>query len=297
MEIAHATRDAAQQIVSCVMPWLKSGLDELIRIPSVAQPGFPRQPVLEAHDLVSELLRLAGVRHVESLILPGSAPLVVGEIPAPPRAPTVLLYSHYDVAPAGAEWLWTRPPFEPAERDGAIFGRGAAEAKSNVMTHVGAISAWEGRPPVGVRLVIEGQREAPEQTLSDYLRANPAIFQAEAVLIGDTGLVGTDVPPVALALRGGAGPGPASAAAIASIGGAWGVLPALATSARPNPFAGILPDAEILLIGTTDQSSGIRGPDERVIVDEFERAVVAEAKFFREFAVRFRDARTAHHAI
>lgn len=290
MEITHATGDAAQQIVSCVMPWLKSGLDELIRIPSVARPGFPRHPVLEAHDLVTELLRLAGVRHIESLILPGSAPLIVGEIPAPPHVPTVLLYSHYDVAPAGAEWRWTSPPFEPSERDGAIFGRGAAKAKSNVMAHVGAISAWEGRPPVGVKLVIEGQREAPEQTLADYLRADPAIFQADAVLTGDTRAVGTDVPP--LALSGRAGPGPASAAAIASISGAWGLLPALATSAPRNPFAEVLSDAEILIIGTTDAASGIGGPDERVIVNEFERAVVAEAKFFREFAVRFRDGPT-----
>lgn len=273
------------------MPSLMSGLDDLIRIPSVALPGFPPGPVLEAHDLVAELLRTAGVRHIESLTLPGSAPLIVGEIPAPPRAPTVLLYSHYDVAPAGAEWRWSLPPFEPTERDGAVFGRGAAEAKSNVMTHVGAIAAWEGRPPVGVKLAIEGERETRNHTLADHLRADPSIFQADAVLIADTAAVGTDVPPLVLALRDPARPGPASAALVASIGHAWGVLPALTSSSRPGPFASELPGAETLIIGTTDTAGGVRGPDERVIVDEFEKAVVAEAKFFREFAVRSRDAR------
>ena len=71
----------------------------------------------------------------------------------------MLLYGHYDVVPAGDEEKWESPPFEATERDGAIFGRGAADSKSNVLVHVGALRAWDGRPPVGVKILIEGQEE------------------------------------------------------------------------------------------------------------------------------------------
>ena len=71
----------------------------------------------------------------------------------------MLLYSHYDVVPAGDEALWTSPPFEPTERDGALFGRGVADTKSNILAHVGALRAWGGRPPVGIKLCIEGYEE------------------------------------------------------------------------------------------------------------------------------------------
>ena len=84
-----------------------------------------------------------------SLELPDTAPVVTGEIPAPDGAPTVLLYSHYDVVPVGDESKWESPPFEATERDGAIYGRGAADSKSNILMHVGALRAWDGKPPVG----------------------------------------------------------------------------------------------------------------------------------------------------
>ena len=83
----------------------------------------------------------------------------MGEIPAPPGAPTVLLYSHYDVVPIGEEAKWHSPPFEATERDGAIYGRGSADTKSNILMHVGALRAWGGKPPVGIKIVIEGQEE------------------------------------------------------------------------------------------------------------------------------------------
>lgn len=131
-------------------PQLTSDLARLVAIPSISVPGRVDEPSLEAHDLVAGLFADAGV-DVSRLDLPDTAPIVVGEIEAPPGAPTVLLYSHYDVVPAGDEALWESPPFEPTERDGAIYGRGAADSKSNVLMHIGALRAWEGRPPVGIK--------------------------------------------------------------------------------------------------------------------------------------------------
>ena len=115
--------------VSAMMPELKSDLARLVAIPSISSPGFPepRGPILEAYEAVASLLRDAGVQNVGALELPDTAPVITGEIPGPPGAPTVLLYSHYDVVPAGDEALWTSPPFEATERDGAIYGRGTAD--------------------------------------------------------------------------------------------------------------------------------------------------------------------------
>jgi cysteinylglycine-S-conjugate dipeptidase len=116
------------QTVSDLMPALQSDLARLVAIPSISSPGYPepRQPILDAYELTVELLRDAGVENLGALELPDTAPVITGEIPAPEGAPTVLLYSHYDVVAAGDESLWSSPPFVADEREGAIFGRGTS---------------------------------------------------------------------------------------------------------------------------------------------------------------------------
>src|SRR5919112_5472930 len=109
-----------------LVPDLRRDLEDLVRIPSISGPGELGEPLLAAFEMTSQLFADAGVA-VGRLDLPDTAPVVVGEIPAPPGAPTVLLYSHYDVVPAGDEAAWTSPPFEPTERDGALYGRGTAD--------------------------------------------------------------------------------------------------------------------------------------------------------------------------
>src|SRR5437868_5873126 len=130
---------------------LKQDLAELVAIPSISTAGYPepRQPLLEAFERITELFRAAGVVNLGSLDLPDTAPVLTGEIPAPDGAPTVLLYSHYDVVPAGDEALWTSPPFVADARDGAIFGRGTADSKSNIVAHIGALRAWGGQTARG----------------------------------------------------------------------------------------------------------------------------------------------------
>ena len=113
------------------MPQLQDDLARLVAIPGISALEFPESthgPLLEAHDAVVELFRGAGVESFHDLELPNTAPVVMGEIPAPPGAPTVLLYSHYDVVPVGDESKWESPPFEATEREGAIYGRGAADS-------------------------------------------------------------------------------------------------------------------------------------------------------------------------
>src|SRR5688572_18483665 len=187
--------------VRALMPELRRELEALVRIPSVSAPGRIDQPLLHAFEMTSRLFADAGVR-VGRLDLPDTAPVVTGGIPAPPGAPTVLLYSHYDVVPAGDEALWSSPPFEPTERDGALVARGAADTKSNILAHVGALRAWEGRPPVGIKLCIEGYEEIGSGALTAYPPTDPERFQADALVIGDMGSMRPGMPTLTTALRG-----------------------------------------------------------------------------------------------
>jgi acetylornithine deacetylase/succinyl-diaminopimelate desuccinylase-like protein len=114
----------------------------------------------------------------------------------------VLLYSHYDVVSAGDESQWDSPPFEPTERDGAIFGRGVADSKSNILMHVGALRAWNGKPPVGIKICIEGYEEIGSGALPGYPASDPDQFRADALVIGDMGSISPGVPTLTTALRG-----------------------------------------------------------------------------------------------
>jgi acetylornithine deacetylase/succinyl-diaminopimelate desuccinylase-like protein len=221
------------ETVRALMPKLTEDLGRLVRIPSIAFAGFDRGPLLEGHDLVVELLRDAGVEEVTTLELPDTAPIITGGISAPDGAPTVLLYGHYDVVPAGDESLWSSPPWEPTERDGALYGRGASDSKANVMVHVGALRAWNGRPPVGIRLVIEGQEEVGS-ALNTYPPSDPDAFRADAMLIADMGSVRPGLPTLTVALRG-------MAQVVVEVS-------TLSSAKHSGQYGGAAPDALIVLL-------------------------------------------------
>ena len=190
--------------VASLMPRLKEDLARLVAIPSISALGFPeetRPALLETRDAVVELLGDAGVERLDMLELPDTAPVIMGEIPAPAGAPTVLLYGHYDVVPVGDEAKWESPPFEASERDGAIYGRGSADSKSNILMHVGALRAWEGKPPVGIKIVIEGQEETGS-AFTTYPPTRPELFAADAMVVGDMGSIRPGVPTLTIGLRG-----------------------------------------------------------------------------------------------
>lgn len=196
--------DERRARVAGMLPGLVGDLKRLVAIPSVSGPGFPAEPLFAAHDLVVELLQAAGVSSVEELRIEGKvAPVVVGRLPAPPGAPTVLAYSHYDVVPPGDERLWETPPFQPTERNGALYGRGTADSKANIVSIVGAIRAHGGRPPVGLTLIFEGQEEVGSP-FDFYPPRHPGLFRSDAMIIADVGSVRPGVPTLTVALRGSA---------------------------------------------------------------------------------------------
>jgi acetylornithine deacetylase/succinyl-diaminopimelate desuccinylase-like protein len=216
---------------------LKEDLTRLVAIPSLSEWGFPEHthgPLLETRDQIVELLRDAGVQRLDSLSLPGTAPVVTGEIPGPEGAPTVLLYGHYDVVPAGDESKWESPPFEATERNGAIYGRGAADSKSNLLVHVGALRAWEGRPPVGIKLLLEGQEEVGSPLEDGYPSQNPDPFRADAILVADGGSIRAGQPSLTVSLRG-------DARITAEVR-------TLASNKHSGQYGGAAPDALIVLL-------------------------------------------------
>jgi len=203
--MGDGTPSPTTDAVAALMPQLEDDLARLVGIPSVSAAGFTeetRPALLEAYGAVFDLFREVGVTMRDPLELPGTAPVVLGELPAPPGAPTVLLYSHYDVVPVGDESKWESPPFEATARDGAIYGRGAADTKSNILMHVGALRAWDGKPPVGIKVVIEGQEEVGGGAFGTYPTNDPGLFAADAMVIGDMGSIRPGVPTLTTALRG-----------------------------------------------------------------------------------------------
>ena len=138
--MSNCTVDSLRAAVRELMPQLQADLEHLVRIPSCAFTGFPREPVREAADETRRLLDEAGMQ-TELLAIDGGEPAVVGRVGE--GSTRVLLYAHYDVQPAGDLDAWQTPPFEPTLRDGRLYGRGAADDKSGIVMHLGAIRALQ----------------------------------------------------------------------------------------------------------------------------------------------------------
>src|SRR3954464_13314018 len=140
-------------------------LEELVRIPSISASKEHAGDVDAVVARIAALATAAGAATTEIVRGGSGQPAVIASWPAPEGAPTVLLYAHADVQPTGPVSEWTSPPFEPTERDGRLYGRGAADDKAGVLMHLAVLRAYGGRPPVGVVLFIEGEEEIGSPTL------------------------------------------------------------------------------------------------------------------------------------
>ena len=192
---------ALRAAVAREMPGVRRDLEALVRIPSVSALAFDQAHVEASAEAVAELLRGAGLQDVE-LLREGGAPAVVGHLPGPDGAPTVLLYAHHDVQPPGDDADWTSAPFEPVERDGRLFARGAADDKAGVMAHLAAIRAHDGRPPVGVTVFIEGEEESGSPSLGQILRRHRDKLDADVLVLADSTNWKVGVPALTTSLRG-----------------------------------------------------------------------------------------------
>jgi acetylornithine deacetylase/succinyl-diaminopimelate desuccinylase-like protein len=184
-----------------VLPSVRRDLEDLVRIESVwADPGRRDEVHRSAHSVL-ELLSQASFDDVR-IVSEGGAPAVIARYPAPPGAPTVLLYAHHDVQPEGDHGQWASPPFEPTERDGRLYGRGAADDKAGIATHLAAFRAHGGRPPVGVTVFVEGEEESGSPSLRRLLAAHRDALAADVIVIADSDNWSTEIPALTVSLRG-----------------------------------------------------------------------------------------------
>ncbi len=191
-----------RKTVDRVMPSVRNDLEKLVRIRSVSADPAAAADVQASAEAVAELARGVGAAEVEILSVDGGAPAVVARWPAPAGTPTVLLYAHHDVQPTGEPADWTSPPFDPTERAGRLFGRGAADDKAGVMAHVAALRAFGGRPPVGVTLFVEGEEEIGSPTFSAFLATHRDKLAADVIVVADSVNWTVETPSLATSLRG-----------------------------------------------------------------------------------------------
>ncbi|MEV4642902.1 dipeptidase [Actinoplanes sp. NPDC049548] len=194
------TEDDLRATIARELPGVRADLERLVRIPGIAFDGFDHSHVERSAEAVAELLRGCGLD--VQIVRAGGQPAVIGHKPAPPGAPTVLLYAHHDVQPAGDPALWTSDPFEPVERDGRLYGRGAADDKAGVMAHVAALRAFGDQLPVGVVLFIEGEEEYGSDSLDELIQNHRELLRSDVIVIADSGNWDIGVPALTTSLRG-----------------------------------------------------------------------------------------------
>jgi acetylornithine deacetylase/succinyl-diaminopimelate desuccinylase-like protein len=183
------------------MPGVRADLERLVSIPGIAFDGFDHSHVERSAKAVAELLRQAGLPDVR-IARSGGQPAVIGRRPAPPGAPTVLLYAHHDVQPVGDLALWESDPFEPTERGGRLYGRGVADDKAGVMAHIAALRAFGDALPVGVVVFVEGEEEFGSESLEELLREHRELIASDVIVIADSGNWDIGVPALTTSLRG-----------------------------------------------------------------------------------------------
>ena len=184
-----------------VFPGVGADLERLVRVPSISLEGPDTPGLRAAAELVAELLTEAGAP-ARKLELAGAPAAVYAEAPGPEGTPTVLLYAHYDVQPPGNLDDWTGDPFDPVERDGRLYGRAASDDKSGIAAHLAVLRAFEGAPPVNLKLFVEGEEEIGSPNFARFLGTFEDELRADVIVIADSEHWAVGRPALTTSLRG-----------------------------------------------------------------------------------------------
>ncbi len=179
-------------------------LVELLRIPSVSgDPGYAGDVRRTAEWLAAHLHSL-GLDNARVMPTDGH-PVVYAEWLGAGQAPTVLVYGHYDVVPAAMEDGWDTPPYEPIEKDGKIYARGASDNKGQLFIHIKALESYLeacGEAPVNVKILLEGEEEISSPNLTPFIQKNLDLLKADVCVISDTSMRAIEEPAITHSLRG-----------------------------------------------------------------------------------------------
>ncbi|MCX6399002.1 MAG: dipeptidase [Propionibacteriales bacterium] len=185
-----------------LLPGVRSDLEALVRIQSVSADPDRLDQVEVSARATADLFAAEGVDVEIVRAHDGAPPAVIGHRAGPVGAPTVLLYAHHDVQPENDHSEWDSPPWEPTERDGRLYGRGAADDKAGIITHIAALRAFGDELPVTVKVFIEGEEEVGSDTLPALLKAYQDRLAADVIVIADSGNWDIGVPALTTSLRG-----------------------------------------------------------------------------------------------
>jgi len=181
-------------------------LQDFLRIPSISTSPDHADDCRRAAEWVKQFLLDAGLDQTFLLEAQGRHPLVYSEYTEAAGQPTLLLYGHYDVQPPDPLELWTSPPFEPTVRGDDIFARGSCDDKGQTLILLEALRVLmerDGRLPVNVKVLIEGEEESGGEHLTAFVAANASALKADAALICDTEMFAPGLPTLCTGLRGG----------------------------------------------------------------------------------------------
>lgn len=179
-------------------------LKEFLRIPSISTSSEYQPEIQRAAEWTANALRKAGLEQVRCIPTDGN-PVVYGEWLHAPGKPTILIYGHYDVQPADPLELWDTPPFEPSERDGKLYARGATDNKGQLFLHLKVLEAMlqtYGQLPVNVKVCIEGEEEIASPNFPAFLQQHEESLRADVCVISDTALHARGQPALLYGLRG-----------------------------------------------------------------------------------------------
>jgi len=267
--------DAAAAVRANV-PEYQRLLADLVAIPGISASAFPANEVRRSANAVAKTLRdhgLTGVRILET----AGHPAVYGEMIVASSLPTILIYGHHDVQPAGPEERWISPPFEAVVRDGRMFGRGTSDDKGGFLAYLAAIRACTETSslPCNVKLLIEGEEEIGSPNLGALLDEHRALFACDFIVLCDTPNFDTGIPSLTYRLRGNC---------IVDV-----EVRCLARPVHSGQAGGLAPDAVMILCAIlASLQNGIPGLDERVHIDDAQRDAMRalpfnEDRFKRDF--------------
>src|ERR1700677_2281671 len=179
-------------------------LAEWVKIPSISSdPAHKDDMVRNAEHLIG-MLRVLGAARVELWPSKGH-PAVSAEWLQAPGKPTLLVYGHHDVQPVDPLGEWVSPPFEPAIREGRMWGRGVVDDKGQVHIHAKAIASFirtRGKLPINLKLIVEGEEEIGSENLDILMREKAKDLTADFVCVSDTAMFGRGIPSLCVGLRG-----------------------------------------------------------------------------------------------